>query len=712
MKIEKPKWLADKQNSILTYAKQPNLALKDFKNSKCFKILRDKWAKTGDNEWFDKLAILPKHMERDTFAVFPCTGELATIHTNFGSFISLQEPKWQFFKYNLMEKFKKMLPEYSDKLTRIMCCKPYVGYPLDTPTVTTLNIRKNLNLTPASTEILTNFKIFLDCIFDDLSYDFSDGLYCKKAGSPGVSGIIGDSKPISYRQLYNKTDEFGLFKTQALDYFMENIDSIVNLLLQGDFEALLTSHNVLFASRLLYRMQEDDLGKKREVVPVWELRAFLETNKEVIRSLTDYKVSLEKHWRLWRELPDWLQLLIIAARLRNAYGAELFAVLLANLLLPFWRKHMKDKYPKVFKFGSDDYLKDIITEASKRCNNPTVLTLDITQFDHSIDYSMLMTLHDYIWTKDSILGLFLSVQSISPIMIGSLGFNVKSGKRERNLLLGDPLDSSSFFFGQGKSGDADVADRCKLMCSFLMAEMIRQIENLPPTKESYHNILSHQTSTVFLNLGDNNLIITEASNQKSIAKFLQENTILRAELDTNPIFGGKEFKVGDNNECTIKRSPISFIIKMLCSEYSYDSDNHIGWSEGFIQRWADAELEYELTGDNRLLKILEEIDKELVVTLGSMTTKEMAILYNEPFKTYVKETDSIYQMLTGNTENDFRVRELMLDIEKIRWKWDIEEFSPDIQAILRGTLFNKVNQETIKKIKNMEDKYNESSLCR
>lgn len=712
MKITKPKWLEAKQHEIANVAKQPKLSLKDFKASSCFNILKSKWKKTGDDEWFDKLAVLPKHLERDTFAVFPCTGDLATIQTNFGSFISLQEKKWQIFKYNLMEKFKKKLPDYADKLSRMMCCKPFVGYPMDTPTVTTLNIRKSLHLTPASEELRKNFTMFLDCIFDDIKYDFSDGLYCKKAGSPGVSGLIGAEEPISYRQLYNKTDEFGVFKSQALNYFMQHIDDIVNLLIDGDFEELLNKHNVLFASRLLYRMQEDDLGKKREVVPVWELRSYLEKNKEVIRELVNYKISLEQHWSLWNELPDWLQLLIIAARLRNAYGAELFAVLLANILLPFWRKHMKDKYPKVFKFGSDTYLESIITEACKKIADPIVLTLDVTQFDHSIDYTLLVTLHDYIWSKDSVLGLFLSVQCISPIMIGSLGFNVKTGRRERNLMLGDPLDSHSFFFGQGKSGDADVADRCKLMCAFLMAEMIRHMENLPANKETYNSILSHETKTVFLNLGDNNLIITEAANKKTISDFLSTNTILRAELDNNPIFGGKEFTVDKSGKCIIKRSPISFIIKLLCSEYSYDSDNHIGWSEGFLQRWDDASEEYERTGDNRLLKILEDIDEELVKTLGSMTTKEMALLYNEPFKTYVKETDSIYQMLNGNIDNDFRVRELMLDIEKIRWKWDIEEFEPEIQQILRNTLFNKVESQTLNIIKIMEDNYNENSLCR
>lgn len=488
-------WLNAIQSLIIKESSEDALKRVPLKKLSELPFISTLVAKTEDpalKQWLLNGAPLPKHRQAASRAIFPTSDEEAVAFKNeFGKYVDAADVRWLKTLYGIYNDLVSQFPQYTKEWTRLLTCKPIAAEPFDNPSVSYKIVRQELNLAIES-ESSEEFTLFLDTIFSDFKFKV-EPTFIKKEGSPGYSIFVDIAgKAVSSRQLFNKTDKYGVFKKAAIEQMITNLDDVVSLLSRGEFKDLLEKHNILCLSRLVERLQEDIRGKVRHV-----RGADAVISKSNKLSVLDYKTILQNSLPALKQLPSEQAQEFQACRRRLAYAAELLIASIGNLLLPQVRLHMKNKYSFVFKFGSDAYLCELVKKSIESINSPWIATLDVTQFDHSVDYCHLLTLHKYLESKNELLGLTLQIQAISPILIGDLGYSQRYHKRLRNMALGDPYDPMTWFFGQGKSGDADVADRCKLICSWTMTTMILELLGLEYNKENIDKCLRGELAIKF-----------------------------------------------------------------------------------------------------------------------------------------------------------------------------------------------------------------------
>lgn len=630
-------------------------------------------------------------------------------NTSYGSFIMHNCLPYLKLKKRVYDEAIKMFPNLADSLTKLLSINRLVPDRPDLPTLSVIDTRREegLDAGPLNDLERDQLSLFVETILSDWNVELVESAkWLKKDSGLGcIDFIITSDAFYSDTLQNNEADGHTIVKKRQLEYVIDNYNDILTLLREGNLIELFSKHDILFLSRVIKRDHTEKKGKVRLNVHVdsyftgdlimapANLNANLHLLKEINEDISFgdiYNFVLENEFQ--------------GQRVRATYGGEHKSLCYAVATTQSMRQSYKKSYPKVFKFGSDDYLLDIVNNARKNITKITnepinLIAIDNVRFDHTPKLGYLATIFNVIMEKDEMTALILALQAICPVAIGYCGFSKIKNDTVKDVILGNPLDINTFFFGQGKSGDPDVADRCKILCAWNLSAVILNTLKLDYTKENLIKLLNHELSIAFLNLGDNNLILVPDSLLDKLKEQLANSTFLKAAIEEDAIFGGKLFSIEQDNSISLEKSPISLLDKLLTPEIPFGSHDNIndkvlnkkGWSVGMMMRWLEAEEQLSKFNKRSSIDILELLDNLWEEELRSKKLSDLAELYEPYFTEVEQQTADLYSRLYNSKE--WEAKYLLLDMDSIHYKVDIDDMSDELKKIVFEDIGSRISNE-------------------
>lgn len=633
----------------------------------------------------------------------------------FGSFICHNTLPYLRLKKRVKDEVESMFPHLAKSLSKLLTISRLTADTPDLPSLSVIDTRREIGLDdgPLTMEEANSLDIFVNLLLDDWIPDLTESArWHKKDSSIGLMSYVIDNNELIYDKItMNRADGHAIVKKKQLEYFVNHIDEIKQLLQDGNLSKLLYDHNILFQSRVIKRDQADTQGKERYNVTVDSYYSGTLTFQKADLTANLYLLKKLDHDKFYGNVYQYaVDNGFQGVRVRATYGGEHGSLCYPIATTQSMRNHFKNKFPKVFKFGSDDYLLEIVNNARKNIKILTsesveLIAIDNVRFDHTPKLGYLARIFNKIAEKDNLTGLILALQAICPVAIGSAGYSKMNHSKIENIILGNPLDYKTFFFGQGKSGDPDVADRCKILCAWNLAVCVLKALGLEYNKENLIKLLNHELAIAFLNLGDNNLILCPPSLITKLKECIESSTILKAALEEDAIFGGKLFTIESDDSISLEKSPISLLDKLLTPEEPFGIHGKIddksvrrkGWSAGMKMRRLEAEEQLAKYNKSSSVEILDLLDKLWKEELGSSSLSDLTDLYEPEFRRYEYSESQLFQKLYNS--NDWQAKYLLLDQDSIHYKVDIDDLSDDIKQIYFESIGSAMEQDTIGKMK-------------